>query len=45
MCVATAESVIVHFDGQAHKSRPLPPDTVAYLRELMAGASATSATG
>jgi acyl-CoA thioester hydrolase len=40
VCVATAESVLVHFDGKAHKSRPLSAASVEYLRSLVAVAAA-----
>ncbi len=44
VCVATAESVIVHFDGKTHKSRPLSSASIAWLREQVAkGASTASA--
>ena len=42
VCVATAESVIVHFDGKAHASRPLSAASVAYLRSLMPGVAPTT---
>ncbi len=31
-CVATSESIIVHFDAKAHKSKPLSEAALAWLR-------------
>jgi acyl-CoA thioester hydrolase len=36
-CVATVEGVIVMQDEETRRSRPLPPDTIAALREFMLG--------
>ena len=31
-CVATSESIIVHFDPEAHTSKPLSPAALAWMR-------------